>query len=126
MSHPTDVIDRYIAMWNETDPDRRRQLIASLWTEECTHADPTTRVEGPEGIDGLVRTVQARFPGHRFRRTSEVDGHHGQIRFSWELAPPRGTAPVSGTDYGTLAEDGRRLRSITAFFDPLPGPRPLG
>src|SRR5436305_7129950 len=27
MSDPTELIDRYIAMWNETDPDRRRTLI---------------------------------------------------------------------------------------------------
>jgi hypothetical protein len=125
MDHPTEAIDRYIAMWNETDPDRRRQLIAGLWTEDCTHADPMARVEGPDGIDGLVSTVQERFPGHRFRRTSEVDSHNGHVRFSWELKPERGPAPVCGTDFGTMTPDGR-LRAITAFFDAEPASRPLG
>jgi len=126
MPHPTELIDRYIAMWNETDPARRRDLIARIWTEDCSHLDPLTRVERRDGIDGLVRGVQERFPGHRFRRTSEVDGHNGQVRFTWELAPAQGPAPVSGTDFGTLAEDGRRLRTITAFFDSDSAARPLG
>ena len=34
MENPTDLIDRYIAMWNETDAERRRALIARTWTEE--------------------------------------------------------------------------------------------
>jgi hypothetical protein len=121
----TELVDQYIAMWNETDPVQRRELIARIWTEDCRHLDPAACVERREGIDGLVRSVQERFPGHRFRRTSEVDSHHGQIRFSWELTPAQGQAPVSGTDFGTLAEDGR-LRTITAFFDPKPASRPLG
>lgn len=126
MSHPTEVIDRYIAMWNETDPERRRRIIASLWTDQCSHVDPATEVDGQAGIEGLVSTVQERFPGHRFRRTSEADGHHDHIRFSWELAPPAGPPVMRGTDFAAVAEDGRRLRRVTAFFDPLPGSRPLG
>lgn len=124
--HPTaELVDRYIEMWNETDPERRRELIARIWSEDCWHVDPLAAVERREGIDELVRGVQARFPGHRFRRTSEVDCHNGQLRFSWELAPARGPVPVRGTDFGTLAEDGR-LRAITAFFDGGTASRPLG
>ena len=29
----TELVDRYIAMWNETDGGRRRALIARVWTE---------------------------------------------------------------------------------------------
>ncbi len=126
MTDPAELVDRYIAMWNETDPERRRDLIAGLWTEDCVHADPHARVEGPDAVDGLVRAVQERFPGHRFRRTGGVDALDGHARFSWELAPERGRPTACGTDFAAVAEDGRRLRRVTAFFDPLPGPRPLG
>ncbi len=125
MVQPAELVDRYIAMWNETDPARRRELIQRLWTDDCAHLDPTARVAGRDGIDGLVGTVQGRFPGCRFRRTSEVDSHNGRLRFSWELAPDRGAPAVSGTDFGAVAEDGR-LRSVTSFFDAVPAPRPLG
>lgn len=125
MAEPVELVDRYITMWNETDPDQRRDLIGRLWTEDCAHLDPVAKVSGRDGIDCLVRGVQERYPGHRFRRTSTVDSHNGHVRFSWELRPEAGRAVVSGTDFGAVAEDGR-LRSITAFFDAVPAARPLG
>ena len=127
MTDPTELIDRYVAMWNETDADSRRRLIALIWSEDCVHVDPLARVERQDGIDGMVQAVQARFPGHRFRRTGPVAAEAHRVRFAWELAAPDGTVPVRGIDDGTLAADGRRLQTVTALFEP-PGRtrRPLG
>jgi hypothetical protein len=119
MSQFTDLIDRYIAMWNETDAERRRELFAQIWAESASYLDPVARGEGRTGIDGMVRGVQERFPGHRFRRTSDVDVHHDRVRFSWELATEGGAALVSGVDFGIVADG--RLQTITGFFDRVPG-----
>ena len=35
MDQLTDLIDRYIAVWNETDAAARRDLIARTWTPTC-------------------------------------------------------------------------------------------
>ena len=69
----TALVDRYIAMWNEPDSARRRALIARTWTEGASYLDPMMQGDGRSGIDAMVEGVQQRFPGHRFRRTSEVD-----------------------------------------------------
>ena len=114
------VIDRYIAIWNETDPARRRDLIAQTWTEDASYLDPLLSGDGRDGIDAMVRGVQERFPGHRFRRTGAIDAHHDRVRFSWELAAAEGEPPlVAGVDFGVVATDGR-LRSITGFLDQAP------
>ena len=118
MENLADLIDRYIAMWNETDAERRRALIARTWTEEANYLDPVLQGDGPTGIDAMVRGVHQRFPEHRFRRTSEVDTHHDCVRFSWELGPQGGSPVVSGTDFGVVAADGR-LRTVTGFFDQI-------
>jgi hypothetical protein len=118
MSNVTELIDRYIAMWNETDAERRRDLIAKTWTKTGSYLDPVMQGEGPAGLDAMVRGVQERFPGHKFRRTSEVDSHHDRIRFAWELAADGGLAVVGGTDFGILSEG--RLQAITGFFDQAP------
>jgi hypothetical protein len=115
MSNLTELIDRYIAMWNETDPERRRTLIAQVWTQDAHYLDPVLQGEGQPGIDEMVATVHQRFPAHRFRRTGDVDAHHDRVRFAWELAPEGGAAVVTGVDFGILADD--RLRMITGFFD---------
>src|SRR5919204_3800821 len=62
MSNVTELIDRYIAMWNETDKTRRRDLIAETRTRTASYLDPVMQGEGPAGIDAMVRSVQERFP----------------------------------------------------------------
>jgi len=116
MDNLTELIDRYIAMWNETDAERRRELIARTWTEEACYLDPILQGEGQAGIDTMVRGVHERFPGHRFRRTSDPDAHHDRVRFSWELAPEGGAPVVSGTDFAVVGK-GDRLKTVTGFFD---------
>ncbi len=114
----TELVDRYIAMWNETDGGRRRALIARVWTEGASYLDPAMRGDGRSGIDAMVEGVQQRFPDHRFRRTSEVDAHHDRLRFCWELAPASGPALIKGTDIGIV--DAGRLAAVTGFFDQMP------
>jgi hypothetical protein len=67
----------------------------------------------------MVAGVQAKFPGHRFRRLSGVDTHHDQLRFAWDLVTPEGAVVVAGIDVGALGPDGR-LRRITGFFGEVP------
>ncbi|HEY7579102.1 MAG TPA: nuclear transport factor 2 family protein [Acetobacteraceae bacterium] len=116
MNTLTDLIDRYIAAWNETDAGRRRDLIARTWSEAASYRDPLLQGDGPDGIDAMIAAVQERYPGHRFRRTGEVESHHDRVRFTWDLAPEDGEPLVKGTDFGVVAAD-NRLAAITGFFD---------
>jgi len=122
MSDLTDLVDRYIAMWNETDPARRRDLIARTFTKTASYVDPVLQGDGPAGIDAMVQAVQQRYPGYRFRRTSDVDAHHDRVRFCWALAPEGGPVFVDGIDVGVVAEN--RLQGITGFFDHAPAAQP--
>ncbi len=119
MNNLTKLIDGYIAIWNEPAGAMRQQLIKETWAEDASYLDPVLVGEGHPGIDAMVQGVQERFPGHRFRRTSEVDSHHDRVRFTWELASEDGTMVVKGTDYGALTADGR-LQTIIGFFDQAP------
>ena len=124
MSNLTSLVDRYIAMWNETDARRRRTLIAEIWSETASYRDPKLEADGPEGIDAMVERVQATYPGLRFKLTSEIEAHHDALRFRWELAPEGGPAFVKGTDFAVVA--GERLQAMTGFFDAVnqPGQAP--
>ncbi len=119
MTDFANIAERYIAMWNETDAARRRQIIAGLWTDSGRYVDPLMSGDGPSGIDAMVQGVQARFPGFRFKLIGKVDGHNGHLRFGWELGDGVNPAPVAGIDVGVVAPDGR-LQSITGFIDRMP------
>ena len=118
MSNVTELIDRYIATWNETDAERRRDLVARTWTEDSSYVDPLMRAEGRTGIEAMICGVQAQFPGCEFRRTSGVDALNDRIRFGWELKPEGGPALAGGIDFGVIA--GGYLQAIVGFLDYAP------
>jgi hypothetical protein len=119
MGDATTIVDTYLAMWNETDPKRRAQLIEQAWAGHCRYVDPMLEAEGHAALAEMVAGVQAKFPGHRFRRRSGVDAHHDQLRFAWDLVAPDGAVVVAGVDVGALGADGR-LQRITGFFGDAP------
>jgi hypothetical protein len=115
----TAIVDRYIAIWNEIEPNRRRALIAETWTENCRYDDPVLSAEGRDGIEAMVGGFQQQFPGLIFVHTGEIEAHHDRLRFSWDLLAPDGGRVAAGTDVAVVAEDGR-LRDVAGFFDQAP------
>lgn len=95
----TDVdapIDRSMATRNGADPDRRREPIGETWTEDAGSLDPIMGGEGRDGIDAMIAGVRTRFPGHRMRRTGDVDAHHDR---------PLGRDAVSGAERSRIVEN---------------------
>jgi SnoaL-like domain len=116
MSDTAMIADKYIALWNETDQSRRRTLIAKAWTEDAIYVDPMMRGRGHDEIDALIAAVHQRFPGHRFALSGKADGYGDHVRFSWTLGAAEAAPIACGTDFGTVAGDGR-LKSIAGFLD---------
>jgi hypothetical protein len=111
---------RYIATWNETDPDARSQAVADLYAEDARYVDPLVDAAGREAIAATIGAVQQQFPGFVFRLAGPVDAHHDQARFSWELGPAGALdAPIAGFDVAVRDGDGR-LRSVLGFLDRVP------
>jgi SnoaL-like domain len=119
MSDVTKTVDTYLSMWNETDSSKRADTIRAAWTDDAHYVDPLMESKGHDGLSAMVDGVQAQFPGSRIRRTSEVDTHHGLVRFEWELVGGDGNVVTGGIDIGVLADDGRFSR-IAGFLGDLP------
>jgi hypothetical protein len=118
MSDVKDLVDRYIAIWNDTDAKSRRALIARTWTEGASYVDPLMASEGHGGIDGMIAGVQQRFPDFRFSLLGKPDAHGAHLRFCWGLGPQGGEAVIKGTDFAVV-KDGR-LQAVTGFLDQVP------
>lgn len=115
----TELLDRYIATWNERDADKRRAAVDDLWAPEGTYTDPLAEVRGREAVDATIAAVQAQFPDFVFRPGELFDAHHDIARFTWELGPSDGEAVVIGFDVAVLAADGR-LQHVHGFLDKVP------
>jgi hypothetical protein len=105
-------------MWNETDPQQRRELVARTVTDDAKYLDPLMSGEGIDGIDAMIAGAQQQFPGHSFTLVAGPDAHHDRVRFSWSLAADGGEPVAIGIDFATVAQDGR-MRSITGFLEPV-------
>jgi SnoaL-like domain len=111
------LVNRYIDAWNETDAERRKELVAGVWTDDGTYLDPMMSGAGHDSIATMIALAQQQFPGHRFELSFGPDAHNDRVRFAWRLYGPEGDAAVAaGTDFGTVADDGR-LSSVTGFLE---------
>ena len=115
----TELIDRYCEVWNEPDPSRRAELLASVWASGATYTDPSVHAASAEALLGHIATVRSRRPGASVLRTSAVDAHHGVARFAWHVVLADGTALPEGIDIAFLSPDGSRIERILGFFGPL-------
>ena len=115
----TATVEAYFAMWNEADQTARARHIEQAWTESGRYVDPGRDATGVAALSEMVEAARQLFPGATVRRTSGIDAHHDQLRFSWEVVAPDGSVPVAGIDFGVLAPDGK-LQQITGFFGELP------
>jgi hypothetical protein len=98
MTDITQLVDRYVAIWNTTDAKGRHDLVAGAFTDDGAYVDPMMQGAGHDGIDAMIAGVQERFPGFQLRRTGPVDAHNNLVRFNWELGPEGVDAPVKGLD----------------------------
>ncbi|UGQ13622.1 nuclear transport factor 2 family protein [Yinghuangia sp. ASG 101] len=112
-------VERYLAVWNEPDPVRRRALAEAAFTEDAAYTDPLADVAGRDAVDMVVGAVRNEFPGLTFTLAGPVDGHHNLVRFTWHLGPEGGEALAIGFDVAVLAEDGR-IRTVHGFLDKVP------
>jgi hypothetical protein len=119
MSDFDAAIERYLAVWNETDPAARRAGIAGLFAEDVRYVDPVAAVHGHAGLDGLIEAVQQQFPGLVFSAGGPVDAHHDQARFTWHLGRPGEEPLVIGFDVAERDASGR-IGRVLGFIDKAP------
>lgn len=113
-----DLARNYLAIWNETDAERRRALIRETWTDAALYVDPMFEVSGHDGIEGMVAGSQEQFPGLTFRQLGDAEEHHDRVRFQWQLVTVEKDVVAAGTDVGVV--EAGLFRSITGFFDQAP------
>ena len=120
MSDFDSVVERYLAVWNETDPAARRKRIDDLFADDVRYVDPLAAVTGRDALAGLIGAVQQQFPGFTFSPDGAVDAHHDQARFTWHAGPPGAAEPLAiGFDVAVF--EGGRIREVYGFLDKAPG-----
>jgi SnoaL-like protein len=120
MRNVNETVIRYIAAWNERNPERRRDLVVKTWTEDGSYVDAHRKGTGHDSIDAMLAETQDQFPGYRLNLVSGIEAHNDFARFSWAAGgTPEAPLYLGGTDFLTLASDGR-IKSVAGFTDAAP------
>lgn len=115
------VVDRYCAAWNEPDAQRRRDVLAAVWSDESVYTDPTVHLAGIEALSDHIAAVATRYPGSCIVRTTVLDAHHRLARFGWKKVLADGKSLPESLDIAELDGSGKLAR-IVGFFGALAKP----
>jgi hypothetical protein len=125
MSDITELVGRFVGVWNEPDAEARRRTITSLWSKNgaTLHKTAENSARGYEAIEARVASAYekwVRTGGFVFKSRNNVDAHHDVVKFGWQMVPVGGGEPAAtGVDVLILDDDGR-IRVDYMFNDPDP------
>jgi hypothetical protein len=126
--------EKYIALWNEPDADRRGRMIAELWTEDGRHilqppqeireiaAGPgiampaILEARGHGAIEARAASVYEHWVGSEglsFRGRDDADRLADVVKLHWEAIAGDGSVFGVGLSFLVLAGDGRIERDYT-------------
>jgi SnoaL-like domain len=97
MNEAEKLAERYVAVWNETDPQIRRESIAALWAPEGVHYVGSREVQGFDALEQRItgsHEKNVRDGGHRFR-VSAVHALQDAVMVDWQMVPSAGDAAVA-------------------------------
>jgi hypothetical protein len=121
MSNAENIAQRYIDIWNETDPDARRAQVAALWIEDGTHYVRLREVRGHADLETRVATshqTNVAERNYKFELEGGLEQLRDMIKFNWRMVPNGGGAvAATGLIVLLLADDGR-VRIDYQFIDP--------
>jgi hypothetical protein len=129
-----ELADRYVALWNEPDPHRRRRMIEELWTEDGMHIlQPPQEIREVAARPGLGLTAVLEARGYAelearattayeqwvgseelsFRRRDDAERLRDVVKFHWEAIAKDGEVFAVGLNFLVIAADGRIQRDFT-------------
>jgi hypothetical protein len=116
---PPALVSYWVA-WNATDPDAVPGLLAGAVTPDVEWNDPRDSFVGIGELESAVRRLRTAKPDYRFEIASEIDHHHGRLRYRWDMKRGDRTL-MEGLDVVTLEPASGLICRVDGFFgDPTP------
>jgi hypothetical protein len=110
---PDQLVDDYVAVWNEGDAERRRERIRSVWAADGGTCYRLADSQGYEAIEQRVVGSWSRWltEGKYVFRPASWRGHHDAIQLRFELIRLEdGATEARGLSFLLLDETGRVSR----------------
>ena len=126
MNPVSELVERYVAVWNQSDATRRHTAVAELWAEDAVHileppqavrdaasdlnVIPTFQARGHKELEARVTRAYEKFvaPGQlSFRSRSNGVRLADVVKFNWKMVSTQGEVTAVGLEFMVLDVDGR-------------------
>jgi hypothetical protein len=105
-----ELVQRFVAVWNETDPAARRATIETLWAPDGRHLMGQQDVQGYDALEARVIASHERSVvqgGNIFRPATAIQTLPEIVKFRWDMVRKDGGELVSA-GVGLLRLDDKR------------------
>lgn len=129
MTKTADIIERYMAVWSEPDPDARRGAVARVWTADGTEFLEAKQYRGHEELTARVGNAYEAFVAtgkYAITFADDVaqwpgrEGHGDIVTFTAELTAPSGEIDWSARVFLVIGPDGLVQEDYHLTIKPLP------
>jgi hypothetical protein len=136
MTEPSELADRYVSVWNEPDPGRRRDAVRALWArggaqvveppQEVREAgaalamNASFRAHGHEELEQRVSRAYEEFVergGFVFKSQGNAARLDHLVKFNWEMVPAGGGDVAAVGLEVLLLDDEGRIRADYQFIE---------
>lgn len=120
MENFDSLAERYVAVWNERDAQRRREQIAALWADDGAHFIPSLEARGPTALEARIAGAHHKWvveAGYVFAYAGNAAGHHQAVKFNWTMGPAGGPVVSVGFDF-LLLDAGGKILADYQYIEP--------
>jgi len=110
-----DALVSYWTAWNEPEPKRIHEHLVSAVTEDVEWNDPRDSFVGIAELETAIQRLRTSKPDYRFVIVSEIDHHHGRLRYRWDMTR-NGRTLMEGLDVVTLERSSALIARVDGFF----------
>jgi hypothetical protein len=113
MAREFDIIESYVAVWNEADDEERRCGIRAVWVPDGSSCHRLLDARGHEAIEARVRGSWDKWlsEGKYSFRARRAAAHHNTVKLDFVMVSvPDGRIEANGLSFLLLTADGRIAR----------------
>jgi hypothetical protein len=134
MTDPNELADRYVAMFNDPDPDRRRAAVKELWSTGAVQVlnppqevrevadtlamSPIFESRGHAALEARVNRAYEQFAAkYEFRRSGDAARLQDVLTFRWEAILRDSGEPDGGGRHVFMLDPDGRIRLDYLFVE---------
>jgi hypothetical protein len=118
------IVERYLAVWSEPDPDARRKAVAELWAPRGAEFVEGTRFQGHRELEARIAEAYDQFVAtgaYTVTSAGDVTTHADITMFTIQLTEPGAAEPAwAARVFLVLDGDGRIRQDYHLTVKPLP------